>query len=638
MNRKSIALFSCVMLMVAEIAAQTISTDKKVYNYGENVNVSYSQVLTNGNIYFYQNASLLQSFFYKERITFSEDELITPVLEPGLWTVNCEYEDQVYATAQFRIADIPQADEDLKILLVTDIHVMAQDLIVNAGEAFDNAMNSNRKMLAESQGIYNQIVDSVIKFKPDLLLIPGDLTKDGEKLSHEVVVAGLKKVENAGIPCLVIPGNHDYNNPNSVEYDGAQNKYSETISEQDFARMYADFGYGGESVLDTSSLSYYTDQFPKLRIIGVDATRNRENTLKEWGAESNKSYGGGRFRPNTLQWVLDRADEADTLGRMVIVMMHHQLLQHFLNQDKVFSSASVDSGDSIAQVFIDHKIRTILTGHMHINNISKYYNTEKTDSLVEISTGSTIEYPACWRWITLNSDRTQLDVNTRYINVIKETDDLLTYGRDMLAGHTDILWGPISNMMWSGMRTVRNGNLGANPPMSTFLDILLNNKEGYSNLAYSYMEEPIKLIMLTASEANENLKYNQLVIDMMGDRLLAFAQEVMNNNDFSDMNKIILRGVLQSMSKSMFSDYLGSLLTDCSYCGTNNENTTNDLYVSLSLPEPEEIIKDEPIDALDNIVEEDSNGVYYDVLGRRYNTRPNMRGVYLYNGKKIYIQ
>lgn len=629
------------LIFVSKIVfSQVITTDKPVYNYGEPVNVSYKQALTSSNFYFYQNASLLQSSFYLENVTLGDDQFTAPVLEPGLWTLKCEFENDVYATAQFRIADIPLADDALRILLVSDIHVMAQSLVVSKGEAYESAMSGSRKMLAESQGIFNQIVDSVIKFHPDLLLIPGDMTKDGERLSHEVVVAGLNKVKAAGIPCLVVPGNHDYNNPNSVSYNGEQKQYAEAVNEQEFADLYADFGYGQPSVMDTASLSYYTDQFPKLRIIGVDVTRNRENTLKEWGANANRSYSGGRYRPEVLQWVLDRADEADTLGRMAVVVMHHQLLQHFVNQDKVFSSSSIDSGDSVAQIFIDHKIRTVFSGHMHVNNITKIYNANKTDSLVEISTGSTIEYPACWRWITFNPSREQVEVNTRYINSAKESDDFLVYGREVLTGHTDILWGPISNMMWNGMRSLRDGNMGSTPPMSTFLDIMLNNRDEYSQLAYSYMQEPLTLIMLTSSEANENLKYSQLIIDMMSERLLSFAQEVMNTNNFGYMDKIVIRGMLQTMSSTMFSEYLGSLLTDCSYCGTDNENTTNDLYISLRFPEPEEIKTDIPVDPSDgwDNLSEDEPGAYYDVLGRRYQVRPAAQGVYLHNGKKIFIQ
>ena len=468
------------------------------------------------------------------------------------------------------------------MLVISDAHVMAQSLVKNQGSAYTSAMDANRKMLAESEGIYNQLVDTIIKYKPDVVLFPGDMTKDGEKASHEVFVEGLKKIEKNGIVCLVIPGNHDYNNPSSVYYDGAASHYADALNEAEFATMYKDYGYGNAATRDTSSLSFYTDEFDHLRIIGIDATRNRENTLKEWGASSNKSFGDGLMRPNTLKWVLDRADEADKQGRMVLVMVHHQMLQHFDNEDEMFSSASIQNGEDIAKQFIDHKIRVVLTGHMHINNITKLYNTAKTDSIIEISTGSPIEYPGCWRWLSLNKGRNTLTVNTRYIASIKEADDFMLYGREHLSKHDDLLWGPFSTKLWEGMAK----SSIADADLKTFLKLLTDNEATYKPLAKGYLSEPLKLIMLTSAEANENHKYGQLLLTMMSDSLDAFAKKVMTDNSYSAFAKMKVSAALKMFGDAAFEEALGSLITDCSYRGTKNENTTNDLYLTVSLPNP----------------------------------------------------
>lgn len=631
MNRK-LLLLNVLCAFGICVCAQSISTDKPLYDFGEKVSVSYSNFLTNSNIYFYKDVSLLPSDFFLEGITFDTDTFSTSVLEPGRYVVKNELNGSEYASSSFRVADISLENNDLRILLIADPHVMAQSLVVSEGEAYHNAMDANRKMLAESEGIFNQLVDSIIKYKPDLALFPGDLTKDGEKFSHLVVVNGLKKIQEAGIRCLVIPGNHDYNNPNSVYYASAESFYTPTLTEAEFAEMYAAYGYGGKSVLDTASLSYYTDEIDGLRIIGVDATRNRENTLKEWGADRNRSYGSGLLRANTLQWVIDRADEADMQGRMVIVMMHHQMLQHFNSQDKVFATATIEKGDSVAQVFLEHNIRTVLTGHMHINNITKIFNSNRTDSLIEISTGSPIEYPGCWRWLTINSKRDNITVNTRFIQSIAETSDFMLYGRDLLAGHADLLWSPVQKMLWNGLKNAKTTSMGSTAPISTFLDILINNENKYSDVAYKYLAEPMMLVMLMASEANENRKHGRLIIDMLTNGLVSFTDEVTADNTFSYIEKAVLKGFVQTTGKTMFEDYLGSLINDCSYCGLANENTTNDLYLSLVLPTPQIKSSIMPIESMP------VDNHYYDMLGRRFSTRPSVGGVYLYNGKKILIQ
>lgn len=45
-----------------------------------------------------------------------------------------------------------------------------------------------------------------------MLLAAGDLTFNGEKLSHETVAGLFEEIEAAGVPVLTLPGNHDVNN------------------------------------------------------------------------------------------------------------------------------------------------------------------------------------------------------------------------------------------------------------------------------------------------------------------------------------------------------------------------------------------------------------------------------------------
>ena len=94
-----------------------------------------------------------------------------------------------------------------KIAVITDTHVMAPDLLVNDGTAWQNKLASDRKLLDYSQRIFDYLVD---KFKsgedkPDLLLLTGDLTKDGELLSHQYVAGRLKELKAAGVKVYGFP-------------------------------------------------------------------------------------------------------------------------------------------------------------------------------------------------------------------------------------------------------------------------------------------------------------------------------------------------------------------------------------------------------------------------------------------------
>ena len=96
----------------------------------------------------------------------------------------------------------------VKMAIISDLHVMAPDLLVNEGAAFERYLNQDRKMLRESLEILDTLVADILEQKPQLVLVTGDLTKDGEQMSHQLVAGRLQRLVDAGIQVLVVPGNH----------------------------------------------------------------------------------------------------------------------------------------------------------------------------------------------------------------------------------------------------------------------------------------------------------------------------------------------------------------------------------------------------------------------------------------------
>ena len=118
------------------------------------------------------------------------------------------------------LASAGQMDtKTIRIVVFSDPHVMAPELLVSEGEAWTNYISGQRKMVDYSQALFDEMVAKIKdEKKPDLVLITGDLTKDGEQLSHKYVISRLDELRKVGIPTLVIPGNHD---TNAVSFDGA---------------------------------------------------------------------------------------------------------------------------------------------------------------------------------------------------------------------------------------------------------------------------------------------------------------------------------------------------------------------------------------------------------------------------------
>ena len=107
-----------------------------------------------------------------------------------------------------------EKDPDFKyIMLMSDIHVMAPELLEKKGSAYEKYLSQDPKLLEYSGEVLEYLVGETLRRNPDLVIIPGDLTKDGELVSHQLVVSVLAKLRSAGIPVIVVPGNHDIDNP-----------------------------------------------------------------------------------------------------------------------------------------------------------------------------------------------------------------------------------------------------------------------------------------------------------------------------------------------------------------------------------------------------------------------------------------
>src|SRR3712207_6769925 len=125
---------------------------------------------------------------------------------------------------------VAQKAKTWKLAVLSDIHVMAPELLQEDGPAFQNYIARDRKMLKESVLLLKVAVDALVSERPDVVVVAGDLTKDGERVSHELVARQLlKPLHENGIPVYVIPGNHDVNNPHAVIFHNDTTKRTDTV-------------------------------------------------------------------------------------------------------------------------------------------------------------------------------------------------------------------------------------------------------------------------------------------------------------------------------------------------------------------------------------------------------------------------
>ena len=79
--------------------------------------------------------------------------------------------------------------------LVTDTHYFEPSLGAE-GKAFDDYMRSELYFVKESSAIVKAVFDRIAEDKEtNIVIIPGDLTKNGEKESHRSFVRELQKAQ-----------------------------------------------------------------------------------------------------------------------------------------------------------------------------------------------------------------------------------------------------------------------------------------------------------------------------------------------------------------------------------------------------------------------------------------------------------
>ena len=113
-----------------------------------------------------------------------------------------------------------QAIEPVTLFVATDLHYLAPELADN-GPYFQKLIASgDGKAMEHCEEITDAFLKQVLEQKPDALILSGDLTFNGAELSHATLAEKLLGIEKAGIPVLVLPGNHDLENRMAASFQG----------------------------------------------------------------------------------------------------------------------------------------------------------------------------------------------------------------------------------------------------------------------------------------------------------------------------------------------------------------------------------------------------------------------------------
>ncbi len=272
--------------------------------------------------------------------------------------------------------------------------------------------------------IFEQVLDYFSQLDLDFLLIPGDLTQDGELENHAWLSARLAELP---YPVYVVPGNHDV-----LSREGGDR----TIAASDFPTYYAKFGYG-----DGSTLYYHCNPLPGVTLIGLNSI---------FFDDAGEQIHTGRLDDEQLAWLAQILNTCP--DDVVMVMVHHNVVEHLPGQARssLGRRYMLENAPALITLLQRYGVQLVFTGHLHVQDVAFVSGSHQRqpmmasgqnalsagDRLYDITTGSLVTYPHPVRilnYCQLNGDRAYLQYETTRVQSAPGWDDLQTQSREFMA-------------------------------------------------------------------------------------------------------------------------------------------------------------------------------------------------------------
>ncbi len=283
-----------------------------------------------------------------------------------------------------------------RFAIASDLHIALPHTIDHSKPRFH--------LLELSIPALEQVLAHLEQLDLDFLLLPGDLTQDGEWDNHRWLCDRLEKLP---FPTYVIPGNHDVIRPVGDDT---------TLGQADFAPLYQQFGYG-----NPQQLYYSCELVPGVQLVALNSNQF-DLQGKQLGCLDEEQW----------QWL--ETSLPQWRDRFVIVMIHHNVLEHFPHQatHPLGRRYMLDDAARLRALLRANGVQLTLTGHLHIQDVAQ------AQGLTEILTGSLVGYPHPYRIVELvqEQDQIRLEMKTHRIESLPGWENLPELSRDWIAARS----------------------------------------------------------------------------------------------------------------------------------------------------------------------------------------------------------
>ncbi len=248
-------------------------------------------------------------------------------------------------------------DKKTSFWVISDTHLIA-DSLHDHGQAFSQMQKTSQgKDLYYQETALSAFVRMAQKKKPAAIIVTGDVTFNGERVSAEKFAEIFKPLKETQL--LVLPGNHDIYDGWAREFRGKKQYYAGQISPKMWRNIFKT-SYKNAVSVDDKSLAYSVQLNPNYLLILADS--NDYGKEEATTAPATAGFLGREQR----RWIKAQLQYASENNLQVIFCMHHNLYAH---NPAVNKGYVVDDYRELRKLLAQYNVKLVFSGHIHAQNI-----------------------------------------------------------------------------------------------------------------------------------------------------------------------------------------------------------------------------------------------------------------------------
>lgn len=296
----------------------------------------------------------------------------------------------------------------LDAVILTDTHYYSKKNWVD-GDPFAFPPAREQLFRRGSEEILRHVFDELCKEgMPEIVLISGDLTNNGEVTSHEEMRELLRDLKKRGKRVYVTTATHDYRGEGvSYGFDKDNHKVDVPAFKRDDLRgFYREFGMNEAVSVHEPTMCYAVDLTPEYRLLALN---------------DDKGYDHAGFTEECFDWIIQQVQEAKRNGQFILAMTHHPVLSPSPLYRLIAAGDLLESGEERAKQFADLGVPCMFTGHSHIHNITSI-TSDNGNTFYDVSTSAVVGFPPNYRIVRFDPDNKQIDVKTSTVEHVPGLD------------------------------------------------------------------------------------------------------------------------------------------------------------------------------------------------------------------------